>query len=300
MGDLIRWLLIVFCLITVLLTACGFGGILVEPTAPAGETADSETKQTLPSETEVFPTKETAAQTETVPVTVMPTETTVPVTSSPTTAPPETTHPATAPPTTAPPETTHPATAPPTTAPPETTHPATAPPTTAPTETTAPAAPTVPPATESTSPTEPTANPNSGRHDPEQPELYSVSSAERALLDQIHVLRKGKNLSNLTEDSYLGGLAYLRATELAQQFSHIRPDGRGYAAVLTDYGYDVSASGETILKCEDWYPAAYIVEDWTASKVTSNVLTDPSYTHIGVGIAEKDGHLYVVCLLAAK
>jgi len=257
----------------------------VEPTVPVGDTSVPETEQTLPSETEVFPTKETAAQTETVPVTVMPTETTVPVTSSPTTAPPETTHPATVPPTTAPPETTHPATAPPTAAP---------------TETTAPAAPTVPPATESTSPTEPTANPNSGRHDPKQPELYSASSAEHALLDQIHILRKGKNLSDLTEDSFLGGLAYLRATELAEQFSHVRPDGSGYATVLTDYGYAASASGETILKCEAWYPAVYIVEDWMASKVTSNVLTDPSYTHVGVGIAERDGYLYVVCLLTAK
>ena len=278
MGDLIRRLLIVCCLFATLLTACSFGGVFVEPTVPTGDTHVSETKQTFPTETGESPTEGATLQPESVPVTV----------------PTETTRPVTVPPTAAPTETTRPATVPPTTTPAETTAPATVPPTIAPTET-EPTSPTVP----ETDPPQPT-NPVSGRHDPKHPENYSVSSGERALLDQIHTMRSRKNLPVLTEDSLLGGLAYLRASELTELFSHVRPDGRGYATVLTDYGYIDSASGETILKCEDWYPAGYILEDWLASKVTSDVLTDPAYTHVGVGILEENGQLYVVCLLTAK
>ena len=143
-------------------------------------------------------------------------------------------------------------------------------------------------------------DPVSQRHDPKEPERYRVSQKERELLDQIHAMRNQKNLPQLAEDLLLGGLAYLRASELEEAFSHVRPDGSNYATVMTEYGYAVAASGETILKCEDWYPGVYILEDWLSSRVTSEVLTNPIFTHVGVGILESNGRLYVVCLLITK
>ena len=140
MGDLIRRLLIVYCLFAILLTACGFGGVFVEPTVPTGDAHVSETKQTFPTETGGSPTEGTTLQPESVPVTV-----------------------------------------PPTVAPTEPTATATVPPMTAPT----------PPTEPETDPPQPT-SPVPGRHDPKQPENYSVSFRERALLDQIHTMRSGK------------------------------------------------------------------------------------------------------------
>lgn len=172
---------------------------------------------------------------------------------------------------------------------------------TTPPETTAPQVTT--PSVPATEPADfPVTEPMNGeeRHDPRRPEAYKISVAEQVLLDRIQAMRDQKQLPPLLADNMLGGLAYLRANEIVNRFGHIRPDDKGYATVFTDYGYVVSASGETILKCESWYPAAYVLEDWLSSGATAGVLNDPAFTHVGVGIYKLNGSQYLVCLLASK
>ena len=190
MGDFIRRLLILFCLLPLLLTACGCGGLIVTPTMPSTQGG---------------------------------------------------------------------------------------------TQTTAPA--TVP--TVLTMPTE---------NSPKDP----LPEPERILLDMIHAMRSEKNLPALTEESRLREPASLRAEEIKTAFGHTRPDGRDWKTVLEEYNYIASDSGEALVKYEDGYPVDNLVDDWLASPTASVVLTNPDFTHVGVGIQRKNGYWYVVCILTAK
>lgn len=180
--------------------------------------------------------------------------------------------------------------------------------TAAPTESTAATTPTetvAPPQPAQTVPTDPTvpettAAPKPQRHDPYDVEKYAVSPQEQALLDAVCAMRVKEGLGQLSVDGRLCALAYLRSYEMSLSFSHNRPDGSDFASVFRDYGYPATVSEEVALKGDEGHPAEYILEDWLHSVTTKKPLLQSGFTHVGVGIYEKDGSLYAVCLLTAK
>lgn len=194
---------------------------------------------------------------------------------------------ATVPPVTEPLSTEPPTTEPPVTEPPVTELPTTEPPATEPPTTEPPVA--EPPATElpETEPpvTEPPLYDISG---------YEVGSLELAILDRINEYRAGEGLPELYLDYYLSAIASCRSYEACQVWSHTRPDGRGYATVLTDYGYSAGKVSELLAYASG--DAAATVDKWMSSESHREILLG-DFEGAGIGIFRSHGFTYVTCLL---
>lgn len=224
-----------------------------------------------PAETKPSASKPSASKPQSSTITA-PAETQPPATEPPVTEPPVTVPPGTEPPVTEPPVTEPPVTEPPVTEPPVTEPPATEPPV------------TEPPATEPPE-TEPPLYDISG---------YEVGDLELAILDRINEYRVEEGLSELYLDHYLSAIASCRSYEICQVWSHTRPDGRGYATVLDDYGYGAAKVKELLAYASAEGTA--MVDKWMSSDShRENLLGD--FAGAGIGIYRSHGFTYVTCLL---
>ncbi|MBR3973154.1 MAG: hypothetical protein IKJ99_04295 [Oscillospiraceae bacterium] len=145
---------------------------------------------------------------------------------------------------------------------------------------------TEPPATESPA-TEPPAFDPSG---------YSVGSLEYAILDQINAHRREAGVTEISMSTKLCGIAGLRATEVADLWSHNRPDGRSYTTAISDYGYGFSISAENLAFAAGSGDAAAIVDEWMEASTRDNLLSG-SFSSAGIGVFRSGGGIYIVNIL---
>lgn len=164
-------------------------------------------------------------------------------------------------------ETTPPVTEPPTTQPPATEPPETAPPETAPSELS---------------------------YDPSG---YSVGNLEYGVLERINAYRTEAGVPPLAMDENLCAVASVRAYETSILWSHSRPDGRGYASVLTDYGYAASGAAEHLVYVSGSGDAAKIVSKWMSAEKNQESLLRGDCPAAGIGVYRNGGVTYLACLL---
>lgn len=149
---------------------------------------------------------------------------------------------------------------------------------------------TEPPATEPVEtqpPTEPAYDPSG----------YSVGSLEYAVLEQINLYRDEAGVAALSMNEGLCAVASVRAYEISVLWSHTRPDGRGYATVLSDYGYGYADAAENLIYVSGSGDAASMVAKWMSSEKNKNVLISESFAAAGIGIYRANGVTYLANLL---
>lgn len=131
---------------------------------------------------------------------------------------------------------------------------------------------------------------------PYDPSNYSVGSLEYAILDQINAYRREAGLSELSISTKLCGIAGLRAMEVAQSWSHTRPDGRSYTTAMSDYGYGFGTAAENLAFAAGSGDAAAIVSEWMEASTRDNILGN-GFTTSGIGVFRSGGGIYVVNIL---
>lgn len=148
---------------------------------------------------------------------------------------------------------------------------------------------TLPP--ETVPPTEKAAEP------PYNPASYGVGGLEYAIVGELNASRVDAELSELSLDGYLSGIAYLRAKEASSSWSHTRPDGRSYKSALSDYGYGYGAAAELMVYVAGSGDAASITAKWMNSESHRENILSGSFSTAGIGVYSAGGMTYVVCLL---
>ena len=126
---------------------------------------------------------------------------------------------------------------------------------------------------------------------------YSLGALEYGMIDQINTARGEESHSALNLDGRLSAIASCRAYELAQLWSHTRPDGRSYATVLEDYGYGAGAVTELLVYGSGSGDAAQMVSQWLASESHKANLLSDGFSTVGIGVYRTNGITYVCCLL---
>lgn len=149
---------------------------------------------------------------------------------------------------------------------------------------------TDPPATEVPATEPPATEP------PFNPSDYSVGSLEHAILDQINACRREAGLAEVSMSTKLCGIAGLRAREVAEVWSHSRPDGRSYTTAMSDYGFGFGISAENLAFAGGSGDAAAIVAEWMEASTRDNLLNS-GFTTAGIGVFRSGGGIYVVNIL---
>ena len=133
----------------------------------------------------------------------------------------------------------------------------------------------------------------------------TLSSVQNLFLQETNKQREKANVSNLSLDKNLSKIALIRAMELAYSQSpgtngtqHIRPDGRRFDTIYTEYGYKTNTRGENFVD------GIYSISNYTAfqSFVKSygqlKNMTNPVFKKMGVGKFTFQQRTYWVQLFA--
>lgn len=123
-----------------------------------------------------------------------------------------------------------------------------------------------------------------------------TSSAAQAVLAEVNTARAKNGLSALTLDANMNRAAAVRAAELAQSFSHTRPNGSRGLTALNEAGVSYRTAGENIASGQQ--TAQAVVSAWmNSSGHRANILSS-SFGRMGVGQATIGGRTYWVQLFA--
>lgn len=105
------------------------------------------------------------------------------------------------------------------------------------------------------------------------------------VIELVNEERTKRGLSILETNEELMENASVRAEEVRESFSHIRPDGRRYSSVIT---VENTKNGENIMSASafesDLRTAEYLMELWMDSVSHKNNLLNSGYLETGVGI----------------
>lgn len=105
------------------------------------------------------------------------------------------------------------------------------------------------------------------------------------VIELVNEERAERGLSVLETNEELMENASVRAEEVRESFSHIRPDGRRYSSAIT---VENTKNGENIMSASafesDLRTAEYLMELWMDSVSHKNNLLNSSYSETGVGI----------------
>lgn len=131
---------------------------------------------------------------------------------------------------------------------------------------------------------------------------YQIQTQEETYIKQVLTLvneeRAKAELSPLESGGQLNEAAMTRAKELAQLFSHTRPDGRDSFTVLTEAGIIYSSAGENIASGQN--TPEEVMDSWMNSTGhRANILSD-KYTQIGIGYYTAGGQSYWVQLFVKE
>ena len=136
---------------------------------------------------------------------------------------------------------------------------------------------------------------------PTEPPMYDISgyvlgAMEYAMVNQINAYRVEAGLAELQMDEWLCAIASCRSYEASFVWSHTRPDGRGFASVLSDYGYAAGNAEELLVYALGFADGTAMVDRWMQSDAHKQLLLG-DWSTVGVGAYESGGYIYVTCLL---
>lgn len=127
---------------------------------------------------------------------------------------------------------------------------------------------------------------------------YSVPSKEnkqaQAVLNLVNQERNAVGAEALVLDDAVNKVAEGRAKELAEKFSHTRPDGRDCFTALTEAGIVYSSCGENIAMGQT--TAEEVMNSWMNSDGHRANILSSDYTKMGVGYyydKESNQHYWV-------
>ena len=118
-----------------------------------------------------------------------------------------------------------------------------------------------------------------------------------AVLDEVNAEREKAGLTPLTLDASLCAAAGQRAYEIAESFSHTRPNGERFSTVLTERGIAFRAAGENIAM--GYRSSAHVMAAWMNSQGHKDNILGSTYRQLGVGCVQVEGVTYWVQLFTA-
>lgn len=136
-----------------------------------------------------------------------------------------------------------------------------------------------PPAEEAPPQETPPAQENPDEDAPE--ESGGVQEAAEAVTSLVNAARRDAGLSELELDADLCAAAQARAQEIAQSFSHTRPDGSSCFTILEEFGVSYRAAGENIAMGQR--TPEEVMDGWMNSSGHRANILNGTFTSIGVG-----------------
>lgn len=117
---------------------------------------------------------------------------------------------------------------------------------------------------------------------PDAPEESGgVQEAAEAVAALVNAARRDAGLSELELDADLCAAAQARAQEIAQSFSHTRPDGSSCFTILEEFGISYRAAGESIAMGQR--TPEEVMDGWMNSSGHRANILNGTFTSIGVG-----------------
>lgn len=128
----------------------------------------------------------------------------------------------------------------------------------------------------------PPAEEASPQEEPDAPEESGgVQEAAEAVTSLVNAARQDAGLSELELDADLCAAAQARAQEIAQSFSHTRPDGSSCFTILEEFGISYRAAGENIAMGQR--TPEEVMDGWMNSSGHRANILNGTFTSIGVG-----------------
>lgn len=115
-----------------------------------------------------------------------------------------------------------------------------------------------------------------------------------AVFELVNQERANAGLSALAYDEAVAASAQIRAVEIAESFSHTRPDGRSTFTVFADEGVTYTMAAENIAYGQT--SAEEVMQGWMNSEGHRANILNGKLTSIGVGVYQKGKTLYWVQL----
>ena len=112
-------------------------------------------------------------------------------------------------------------------------------------------------------------------------ESGGVQEAAEAVASLVNAARRDAGLSELELDADLCAAAQARAQEIAQSFSHTRPDGSSCFTILEEFGVSYRAAGENIAMGQR--TPEEVMDGWMNSSGHRANILNGTFTSIGVG-----------------
>ncbi|WP_026661777.1 CAP domain-containing protein [Butyrivibrio proteoclasticus] len=122
--------------------------------------------------------------------------------------------------------------------------------------------------------------------------ITAEASSEDDVLTMMNAVRESAGLEAFTMDEDLQDIAEIRASECAQKFSHIRPNGKAWYTVsnLTSGENLAHAVNATQQKPEN------VVYAWTLSPKHYANLVRSSFTSVGIAYyCNENGETFIAC-----
>ena len=115
----------------------------------------------------------------------------------------------------------------------------------------------------------------------ESEESGDVQEAAEAVAALVNAARRDAGLSELELDADLCAAAQARAQEIAQSFSHTRPDGSSCFTILEEFGISYRAAGENIAMGQR--TPEEVMDGWMNSSGHRANILNGTFPSIGVG-----------------
>lgn len=122
-------------------------------------------------------------------------------------------------------------------------------------------------------------------------ESFTAEEYEKKLLELINQARLNQGYPPLSLYPPLVQAAYLHSQDMADHdfFGHLGSDGSDFNQRLTDQGMVFSNGGEMLYAGGDPYQA---YQAWINSPVHHDILLNPEFTHIGIGVVYAENRFY--------
>lgn len=128
-------------------------------------------------------------------------------------------------------------------------------------------------------------------------DIKETADTEGSLENNVIVLvnkeRKASGKESLQSDDALNEAAAIRAKEIAEEFSHTRPDGTECFTVLDGAGYKHMAAGENIAYTYS-SSADEVMKLWMSSSGHKANILNGGFTKIGIGVYKSGDRYYWV------
>ena len=118
----------------------------------------------------------------------------------------------------------------------------------------------------------------------------TVTSDMKRALELINQQRTKAGLKPLTMSTTLNSIAYLRANEASQKYSHIRPNGKQCISIYSEYGISYNCAGENLAVGQK--TAERAVSAWMMSSSHMRCMLNADYTQVGISCIQVNGVTY--------